>query len=87
MVLEKVNYFDEFLQDLEIESKRHASENRGNFVFSSEEFQVFIGISFVMGYNKLPTLQSHYEEEISSVSVSFVVERMMNMGCDEKRNI
>ena len=67
---------DDFLQHLKLESERYASRNGRTFVVSPNELRAFIGINFVMGHHKLPTIRSYWETGNSSVSVNDVANVM-----------
>ena len=74
-VFDKLLKFDEFLQHLKLESERYAAQNGRTFKVSIDEIRAFIGINFVMGYHKLPTLRSYWETS-ASMTVSFIANVM-----------
>ena len=56
---------------------RDASQNGRTFVVSLDELWTsFIGINFVMGYHKLPTLQSYWGKRNLSASANYVADVM-----------
>ena len=68
-VFEKLINFDE--------SERYVSQNGRTFVVSLDELWTsFIGINFVMGYHKLPTLQSYWGKRNLSASANYVADVM-----------
>ena len=69
---EKLINFDEFLHRLKLESERYAAQNGKVFEVSMDKPRAFIGVNFVMGYHKLPNLQSYWETGIPSLSLNFV---------------
>ena len=43
---------------MKIESERYAAQNGRQFQISEEEFCTFLGVSLLMGINKLPVMKS-----------------------------
>ena len=48
------------LSMIKIESERYAAQNGRQFQISEEEFCAFLGVNFLMGINKLPTMKSYW---------------------------
>ena len=46
------------LSMMKIESERYAAQNGRQFQISEEEFCTFLGVSLLMGINKLPVMKS-----------------------------
>ena len=75
-VFEKLINLDEFLHHLKLESERYAAQNEKIFEVSMDELRAFIGVNFVMGYQKLSNLRSYWETGSVSFSVNFIANVM-----------
>ena len=59
-VFSKCVGFPGLLSMMKIESERYAAQNGRQFQISEEEFCAFLGVSLLMGINKLPTMKSYW---------------------------
>ena len=75
-IFDKLINLNDFLSHIKIESERYAAQNGRNFEVSLDELRAFIGINFVMGYHKLPSLRSYWEIGNPSLAVSFIANVM-----------
>ena len=75
-IFDKLINLNHFLGYFKSESERYASQKGINLEVSTDELRAFIGINFVMGYHKLPSLRSYWEIGNPSLTVNFIANVM-----------
>ena len=58
-VFEKVMQLDKLVTLIVTETNRYAQQNGRNFVTNAAEMKAFLGMNYIMGVNKLPSIH-HY---------------------------
>ena len=62
-VFEKVMQLDKLVTLIVTETNRYAQQNGRNFVTNAAEMKAFLGMNYVMGVNKLPTIHHFWESD------------------------
>ena len=74
-VFDKLLHLENFLQHLKSEAEAYAAQNGRVFEVSLEELRAFIGLNYIMGYHKVPSLRSFWDSS-PSLSVPFIANVM-----------
>ena len=62
-VFEKLMQLDKLVTLIVTETNRYAQQNERNFVTKTEEMKAFLGMNYMIGVNKLPTIHHHWESD------------------------
>ena len=54
---------NELLEIIATETNRYATQKSRNFESTEDEIKAFLGINFVMGINKLPSLEDYWSTD------------------------
>ena len=60
-VFEKVIQLDKLVTLIVTDSNRYAQQNGRNFVTNAAEMKAFLGMNYIMGVNKFPTIHHYWE--------------------------